>query len=77
MTDVGHKYLGSYIGTDEGITFFFIEDQIDEWVSNIKEVELCVQNDPWHFWPAKTTEVQNQKNVPGRMFNLNYYILLT
>jgi hypothetical protein len=33
ITDIGHKYLGSFIGTEEGKEKY-VEDKIEEWTTD-------------------------------------------
>ena len=45
VTSVGHKYLGSYIGTERGVTSF-MQDQIEAWTSDIEDLARIASTEP-------------------------------
>ena len=45
ITTVGHKYLGSFIGTEEGVKDF-IEDQIVSWSKDIRDLSRIAESEP-------------------------------
>ena len=45
VTDVGHKYLGSYIGAEEG-KVEFIEEKIKEWMKDIDDISKTATREP-------------------------------
>ena len=52
ITVEGHKYLGSFIGSDEGKQTF-VENEVNEWISDIYTLyklllKLESQNLNWH-----------------------------
>ena len=42
---MGHKYLGSYIGTDEGKNMF-VEDKVKEWITDIEDISKIAAREP-------------------------------
>jgi hypothetical protein len=51
ITDVGHKYLGSYIGTDAGKQTF-VEDKVKEWMKDIEELADIATREPQAAYSA-------------------------
>jgi hypothetical protein len=45
VTDMGHKYLGSYIGTDEGKNMF-VESKVKEWITDIEDISKIAAREP-------------------------------
>ena len=45
ITQIGHKYLGSYIGTESG-TKDFIQQQIEHWSKDIKDLARIAASEP-------------------------------
>ena len=45
ITSIGHKYLGSYIGTEEGKTLF-VEEKVEEWIKEIKDLSEIAMREP-------------------------------
>ena len=45
ITAVGHKYLGSYIGSREG-TIEFVESKVKEWIENVIELSGIATREP-------------------------------
>jgi hypothetical protein len=45
VTDMGHKYLGSYIGTDEGKNLF-VESKVNEWITDIEDISKIAAREP-------------------------------
>jgi len=75
ITDQGHKYLGSYIGSDSGKAEF-VKDQVDEWVNNVKALANVAKSEPqlayaayvygtskkWGFVTRTTPNISDQLN---------------
>ena len=51
ITDVGHKYLGSYIGTDAGKQTF-VEDKVKEWMKDIEDLADIATREPQAAYSA-------------------------
>ena len=45
ITVEGHKYLGSFIGSDEG-KCTFVENEVKEWITDIKELARIAKSEP-------------------------------
>ncbi len=45
ITSVGHKYLGSFIGTEEGVASF-MKDKIEAWTSDIQDLARIASTEP-------------------------------
>ncbi len=45
ITSSGHRYLGSYIGTEEGKTQF-VEEKIKEWITDIQDLSEIAKREP-------------------------------
>ena len=45
ITDVGSKYLGSYIGTEEG-KLIFMDKKIKEWINDVDEISEIATREP-------------------------------
>ena len=45
ITDIGRKYLGSFIGTEEGKEKY-VEDKIEEWANDIEELSKIASREP-------------------------------
>ena len=45
ITDVGHEYLGSFIGTDQGKDTF-VSEKIDKWILDIDELSTIANREP-------------------------------
>ncbi len=45
ITDEGHKYLGSYIGNEEGMSKF-MDERLKEWISDIDDLAKIAKTEP-------------------------------
>ena len=45
ISEVGHRYLGSFIGTEEG-TKTFIDSKVDEWINDIEDLADIAKREP-------------------------------
>ncbi len=45
ITEVGHKYLGSFIGTTAG-TKEFIERKVEEWIKDVEKLSDIANREP-------------------------------
>ena len=45
ITDIGHKYLGSFIGSEEGKSKF-IDDKLKEWMNDVDEISKIASREP-------------------------------
>ena len=81
ITDQGHKYLGSYIGSDDGKAEF-VKSQVEEWIINVSALAKVAKIEPqlayaayvygmskkWSF-VARTTP-----NISEHLKKLEYHI---
>ena len=63
ITDSGRKYLGSFIGTEEGKEKY-VEEKIEEWATDIEELSEIASREPQvayaayiYIWPIKKVEL--------------------
>ena len=81
ITDQGHKYLGSFIGTSEG-TKSYVEKKIDKWRQDIEDLSHIAKNEPQLAYSAYTYGVSKRwmflarttPNIAEQMKKLEYYI---
>ena len=45
ITSIGHRYLGSYIGTEEG-TREFVQKKVDEWIVDLEDLSDIAKREP-------------------------------
>ena len=45
VTDMGHKYLGSYIGREEGKDKF-VEEKVQEWIKDVEQLSDIAKREP-------------------------------
>ena len=51
ISEVGHRYLGSFIGTEEG-TKSFLDSKVDEWINDIEDLADIAKREPQAAYSA-------------------------
>ena len=65
VTDVGRKYLGSFIGTEEGKSKF-VESKVKEWMTDIDDISKIAAREPQVAYAAFTYGLSKRWNYVCR-----------
>ena len=84
VTDQGYKYLGSYIGTEEGQDRF-VNEQVNEWIDDVNALAKIAKSEPQLAYAAYVYGMSKRwafvcrttPNVSKQMKRLEHHISLT